>query len=207
MAKQIGFYHNSDVCVGCKTCQIACKDKNHLPVGVMWRRVVRYGGGEWLERDGVMTPQGMFGYYLSVACNHCEDALCVKVCPTGAIQKGSDGAVLINSENCVGCRYCEWACPYRAPQFNDELGVMTKCDSCQDLVSDGQDPACVSACPMRALEFGDIEELRAKYGDEVEIEPFPNKEITSPALVINPNRKAVPTGSDTGRILNMEGEI
>ncbi|MEN6409633.1 MAG: DMSO/selenate family reductase complex B subunit, partial [Anaerolineaceae bacterium] len=193
MAKQLGFYFNSDICVGCKTCQIACKDKNDLPVGITWRRVVEYGGGDWGKRDGVMAPKGIFGYFISIACNHCANPACVKACPTGAMHKGENGIVSVDMEKCVGCRYCEWACPYGAPQFNDEKGVMTKCNFCEDLLAQDQQPACVSACAMRALEFGEIDELRAKYGSEVEIEPLPTSEITHPSLVINPNRNAQPT--------------
>lgn len=207
MAKQLGFYFNSNICVGCKTCQVACKDKNHLPVGVIWRRVVEYGGGSWVRRDGVLAPQGVFGYFLSIACNHCQSPLCVKSCPTGAMHKNADGIVQVNSENCVGCRYCEWACPYSAPQFNAEAGVMTKCNFCVDLLAQGQQPACVSACPMRALDFGEIDELRQKYTGIVEIEPLPAERVTHPALVIGPHRDAQPSGVGVGRILNLPEEI
>jgi len=207
MAKQLGFYFDSDACVGCKACQIACKDKNHLPVGVIWRRVVEYGGGSWMQRDGVLEPQGVFGYFISISCNHCENPLCMDVCPAKAIYKNEDGMVLIDDDLCIGCRYCEWACPYGAPQFNEEAGVMTKCNFCYDLIAEGEEPACVSACPLRVLEFGELEDLRAKYGDEVEIEPLPPKHITEPALVLGPHRHSQATGSGTGRILNLEGEI
>jgi anaerobic dimethyl sulfoxide reductase subunit B (iron-sulfur subunit) len=207
MAKQLGFYFNSNICVGCKACQIACKDKNHLPVGVIWRRVVEYGGGSWVQRDGVLVPQGVFGYFLSISCNHCETAVCTEVCPTGSMHKADDGTVQINPDGCIGCRYCEWACPYGAPQFNEEAGVMTKCNFCLDLVSVGIQPSCVSSCPMRALEFGEIDELRARYGDTVEIEPLPVKTITRPALVITPHRNAQVSGAGTGKILSLAEEI
>jgi anaerobic dimethyl sulfoxide reductase subunit B (iron-sulfur subunit) len=115
--------------------------------------------------------------------------------------------VQIDEGQCIGCRYCEWACPYGAPQFDEETGVMTKCNFCYDLIADGEEPACVSSCPMRVLEFGEIEDLRAKYGDVVEIEPLPTKEITEPALVIGPHRDSQSTGSGIGMILNLEGEI
>jgi len=207
MAKQLGFYFNSNVCVGCKACQIACKDKNHLPVGVIWRRVVEYGGGSWTARDGVLVPQGVFGYFLSIACNHCEKPLCAEVCPTVAMHKDADGVVLIDANKCIGCRYCEWVCPYGAPQFNEAIGLMTKCNFCQDLVAAGQQPACVSSCPLHALDFGEIADLRAKYGNAVEIEPLPAQAITLPSLVIGPHRDGQATGSGTGRILNLPEEI
>lgn len=207
MAKQLGFYFNSSVCIGCKVCQIACKDKNQLPTGVMWRRVVEYGGGSWSARDGILVPQGVFAYFLSIACNHCEKPLCVETCPTQAMHKTADGSVQIDAEKCIGCRYCEWACPYSAPQFNEESGVMTKCNFCSDLIAEGQQPACVSACPMRALDFGEIDELRKKYSGTAEIEPLPLSSITKPALVIKPNRFAQKSGEGTGRILNLPEEI
>lgn len=207
MSKQLGFFFNADICVGCKACQIACKDKNQLPVGVLWRRVVDYGGGSWTQVGDILVPQDMFGYFTSISCNHCENPSCLDACPTAAISKDENGIVRIDDSVCIGCRYCEWACPYGAPQFNHELRVMTKCDFCYDLQAEGKNPACVDACPMRALEYGDVEELRAKYGDVVEIEPLPSRAITSPALVIKPHRQAQATGHGTGRILDMEGEI
>lgn len=207
MSRQLGFYFNADICIGCKACQIACKDKNHLPMGVLWRRVVNYGGGSWVQSGDIMIPQNVFGYFLSISCNHCEDAPCLHNCPTGAISKNEDGIVLIDEDVCIGCRYCSWVCPYGAPQFNEDDGVMTKCNFCYDLQAEGKNPACVDACPLRAIEFGEIEELRAKHGDVVEIEPLPKREITSPALVIHPHRHAQATGQGTGHILDMEGEI
>lgn len=206
MAKQLGFYHNSSACTGCKVCAIACKDKNDLPVGVNFRRVYQYEGGGWVNdprHPDVMVPSNVFAYALSIACNHCEDAMCMQVCPVGAISKNADGIVTINPDQCIGCRYCEWACPYGAPQFNEDLGFMTKCDFCQDLLAKGQNPACVDACVMRALEFGDIEELRAKYGDVNEIAPLPSAEFTHPSLVIGPHKDAQPTGSGTGAISDL----
>jgi anaerobic dimethyl sulfoxide reductase subunit B (iron-sulfur subunit) len=207
MAKQLGFYINSSICTKCKACQIACKDKNDLPIGVLWRRVYQYGGGNWTPSNDVLAPNNLFAYSMSISCNHCENPACMKACPTTAISKDENGIVTIDKEKCVGCRYCEWACPYGAPQFNEEQGVMTKCNFCEDLLAQDQQPVCVSACAMRALEFGEIDELRAKYGSEVEIEPLPTSDITHPNLVINPNRNAQPTGKGTGRILNLPEEI
>ncbi len=108
---------------------------------------------------------------------HCQDPVCVNVCPTTAMSKDENGIVSVDADKCIGCRYCEWACPYGAPQFNEAAGVMTKCNMCQDLVAEGGNPACVDACPMRALEFGDIEELQAKYGTLDGIAPLPSGEI------------------------------
>jgi anaerobic dimethyl sulfoxide reductase subunit B (iron-sulfur subunit) len=112
--------------------------------------------------------------------------------------------VLIDKEKCIGCRYCEWACPYGAPQFNEELGYMTKCDFCRDLQAKGENPVCVDACPMRALEVGELSELRAKYGTVNAIEPLPPAALTSPSLVVTPHKHAQASGQGTGHILSLE---
>ncbi|MBI5301785.1 MAG: dimethylsulfoxide reductase subunit B [Chloroflexi bacterium] len=207
MAKQLGFHINSSVCANCKACQIACQDKNNLPTAIRWRRVVLYGGGNWVEKDGRWMPNGVFSYSVSFACMHCEKPLCVEACPTGAMVKRADGVVLVNQDQCVGCRYCEWACPYGAPHFNEAKGVMTKCNFCEDLLAQGQNPACVDACPMRAIEFGDIAELRAKYGTLAEIEPLPSAKITQPHAVVTPHRNAQASGKGTGKIMNLPEEL
>jgi anaerobic dimethyl sulfoxide reductase subunit B len=207
MAKQLGFHINSSVCGNCKACQIACQDKNNLPAAIRWRRVVLYGGGDWMQKDGRWIANDVFSYSISFACMHCDKPACVDVCPAAAITKRADGVVLINQDQCIGCRYCQWACPYGAPQFNEAKGVMTKCTFCEDLLAQGQNPACVDACPMRAIEFGDIAELRAKYGSEMQIAPMPRADITYPSAVITPHRNAQPTGRGTGRIMNLPEEL
>lgn len=197
----LGFYFNQQLCTGCKACQIACKDKHDLPVGVNWRRVVEYSGGTWLKNgDSYTTNQ--FTYYTSIACNHCEDAICVKVCPTTAMTRREDGTVFVDSTKCVGCRYCEWACPYSGPQFNAQTGQMTKCDLCADYRDAGKDPACVDACPSRALDWGEMDELKKKYGAGAVVAPLPDPSVTKPNLVLNPHRDARPQGSTDGTITN-----
>jgi anaerobic dimethyl sulfoxide reductase subunit B len=209
MGKQLGFYINSSICTGCKACQAACKDKNDLPVGILWRRIVQYGGGSWAKHPTIKnlaTPNNIFAYSFSISCNHCENPACVNACPTSAMTKRADGIVVVNADQCVGCRYCEWACPYGAPQFNETKGVMTKCNFCEDLVAQGQNPACVDACVMRAIEFGDLTELRAKYGTASSFEPLPASRLTSPAVVFTLHRNAQPTGQGTGKILKLVQE-
>lgn len=208
MAKQMGFYFDSSACNGCKACMVACKSKNDLPVGINWRRVYEYGGGSWVPDANdrtLMVPNNIFAYALSIACMHCDNPLCVDACPAGGlIKRDEDGLVVIDEENCIGCRYCEWACPYGAPQFDEETGIMTKCDGCVDLVEQGETPYCAAACVMRALEFGDIEELRARHGDTAAVEPLPQADLTRPSLVITPHRHAQFSGEGTGRILDLE---
>ena len=207
MAKQMAFYFDASACIGCKTCQVACKDKNNLSVGVLWRRVFTYGGGNWAYQQNIPIANNVFAYSFSTACQHCENPVCRDVCPTTAITKRADGIVLIDADKCIGCRYCEWACPYGAPQFNETMGVMTKCTFCEDLLAKGENPACVDACPMRCLDYGELDELRAKYGDLNAIEPLPTAEITHPSLVITPHKHAQRSGEGTGRILNLEEEV
>ncbi len=210
MAKQLAFYFNADTCTACKVCQIACQDKNNLPAEIRWRRVLQYGGGSWVpdpNHKTMLIPNNVFAYAVSTACMHCEKALCAEVCPAAAITKRDDGVVLIDQDKCIGCRYCEWACPYGAPQFDETAGVMTKCTFCEDLLAQGEQPACVAACVMRALDFGELDELRAKYGVVNAIEPLPEAEISQPALVLTPHRHAQVSGTGTGRILNLPEEV
>jgi anaerobic dimethyl sulfoxide reductase subunit B (iron-sulfur subunit) len=207
MAKQKAFYFDASACIGCKTCQIACQDKNNLPPEILWRRVFEYGGGSWVKKGNNFLPNNVFKYHLSTACQHCESPVCRDVCPVQAITKREDGIVILDSEKCIGCRYCEWACPYGAPQFNEETKAMTKCHFCYDLQAQGLNPACVDACVMRCLDYGELDELRAKYGDLNEIEPLPTNEITHPSLVITPHKHSQKSGAGTGRILNLEEEV
>jgi anaerobic dimethyl sulfoxide reductase subunit B (iron-sulfur subunit) len=207
MAKQLGFHIISSQCGSCKACQVACQDKNSLPAETRWRRVYQYGGGSWIKQGNLIKPNGVFTYSVSVACMHCENPPCVSVCPAGAITKRADGVVLINQDACIGCRYCEWACPYGAPQYLADKGVMSKCTFCEDLLAKGENPACVDACPMRAIEYGELSELRAKYGSLAAIEPLPSASLTSPALVITPHRHAQMSGTGTGRILDLKQEV
>ena len=209
MAKQMAFYFDASACANCKACQIACQDKNDLPADLRWRRVIQYAGGSWAPSPtapGVMT-QTVFSYSVSLSCMHCENPLCVQVCPTTAMQKDENGIVSIDGDKCIGCRYCEWACPYGAPQFNEVAGTMSKCNMCQDLLAQGQNPACVDACVMRALKVGELEELQAQYGTVNAIEPLPSAEYTKPSLVITPHKNAQWVGEGSGQLLNLAEEM
>jgi anaerobic dimethyl sulfoxide reductase subunit B (iron-sulfur subunit) len=207
MAKQLAFYFDASACIGCKTCQVACQDKNNLSAGMKWRRVFDYGGGGWLPKGAVMVPSNVYNYYVSTACMHCEQPICADVCPSAAITKRDDGVVLIDQDKCIGCRYCEWACPYGAPVFDEAKGVMTKCTFCEDLLAQGQEPACVASCPLRALEFGELDELRAKHGNVDAIEPLPEASLTRPAVVIALHKHAQLSGTWTGSILSLPEEV
>ncbi len=162
--EQYGFYFDSERCTGCKTCELACKDYKDLGTEVNFRRIYEYTGGQWNQQADGCWHQNIFAYYMSISCNHCADPACTKVCPTGAMHKNADGFVIVNEEICIGCRYCHMACPYDAPQYDAQKGHMTKCDGCYSRIKSGQKPICVDACPLRALDFAPIDELRAKYG-------------------------------------------
>jgi anaerobic dimethyl sulfoxide reductase subunit B (iron-sulfur subunit) len=197
------FYVNLNACTGCKACQVACKDKWNLPVGRTWRRVAEYTGGAWVQENGTFQ-QNVFAYYVSVACNHCENPACIEACPAQAIMKRPDGIVVINQQDCIGCRYCEWTCPYGAPQFDAQIGKMSKCNFCYDAIDAGESPACVGACPVRALDYGELSDLQAKYGTLRAVEPLPDPSITRPSVVLSPHKDSQMVGSGTGQLSNPE---
>lgn len=206
---QYAFYFDSDACTGCKACQVACKETYQLGPDNLYRRVYNYQGGSWARNGaGTYVPDGVFGYFVSVGCNHCTDPACVANCPTGAMQKDDEtGVVWTDHEVCIGCKTCQTACPYGAPTYSEDDGFMLKCDMCADERSLGRKPVCVAACPMRALDFGTRDELVAKYGEgDVEVEPLP-RDTTGPNLILNPHRKAQKSGSGTGFTANLDEEL
>jgi anaerobic dimethyl sulfoxide reductase subunit B len=186
---QYAFYFDSSACSGCKACQAACKDKNNLPVGLLWRRVYEVTGGGW-QQSGAAWQNDVFAYNLSVSCNHCEQPICVEVCPTQAMQQRADGIVLVDQMKCVGCQYCSWACPYDAPQFDSARGYITKCNFCADNLAAGLAPACVAACPMRVLDFGEMSELAAQHDQPPSVRPLPVETLTQPSLIVTPHQAA-----------------
>ncbi|HHE3619911.1 TPA: DMSO/selenate family reductase complex B subunit [Pasteurella multocida] len=202
MSVQYGFYFDSDRCTGCKTCELACKDYKDLDTNVNFRRIYEYAGGDWQQQANGCWQHNVFAYYLSISCNHCDNPACVSVCPTGAMHKTEDGFVIVNEAICIGCRYCHMACPYDAPQYDAMKGHMTKCDGCHSRILEGKKPICVDACPLRALDFAPIDELRKTYGDLAAIAPLPSPEHTAPNLVIKTNKNTRPTGDTTGFLAN-----
>jgi anaerobic dimethyl sulfoxide reductase subunit B (iron-sulfur subunit) len=198
------FYFDASSCSGCKACQAACKDKNNLPVGVLWRRVYEISGGEWTHTGEAWTNT-VFAYNLSIACNHCVHPKCAGVCPVDAYEVRPDGIVLINTQKCIGCGYCAWACPYDAPQVDKSAGRMTKCNLCYDNLDAGLLPACVASCPLRCLELVESNDqtIEAKGLLLWEIpgaeHPFPLPKLsrTEPHLVIKPHPAIKQVGEGT----------
>ena len=201
--KRPAFCLDAQICTGCKTCMVACKDKNDLAPGIRWRRVVEYCGGQWRMRPDNTFYQDVFGYYISVSCNHCDRPVCVEGCPTGAMNRDENGIVAVDQGRCMGCRYCEWSCPYGAPQYDREKGKMGKCDFCRDLLETGGTPSCVAACPTRALTLADSDAPDGGAG-HAPIAPLPHDGLTRPAARLIPHRNGRPVYSRAGAIANPE---
>ena len=198
-----GFYFDSTRCTGCRTCEMACKDYKDIPAEIAFRRVFDYEGGSCaLGADGTVASDA-FMYHVSDACNHCENPKCFAACPTGAIEKDDDGIVFINQETCTGNGACVDACPYGVPILVKEEGKAKKCDMCRDRVAEGKQPICVEACPLRALEWGDLDELKAAHPDAVAgIAPLADPSETGPSLLINACPAAKEPGDTTGFVAN-----
>ena len=179
-----GFYFDMTSCIGCRTCQVACKEKNDLEIGTIFRRLSDFEVGEF----PTVQP-----FHYSGSCNHCEMPACVAVCPVGAMYiDEDDGTVQHDDEKCIGCQYCVKACPYGVPQYIESLQKTHKCDACIQLRGAGEQPACVAACPMRALEFGSIEDLRAAHPDAVnQIVILPDASQTNPSVAVEPKAAAL----------------
>jgi DMSO reductase iron-sulfur subunit len=136
---------------------MGCKAENNTPLGVDYTRVIEIEEGEF--RDTTKAPN-MALTFVPMPCMHCGRPACQAACPVGAITKRKeDGIVLIDKDKCIGCRYCAWACPYGAPQFNAEARVMEKCTLCVQRLEQGRVPACVETCVAKTRFFGELNEL------------------------------------------------
>jgi dimethyl sulfoxide reductase iron-sulfur subunit len=196
---------DQDRCVGCWTCAVGCKEINNQPLGFWWNRVLTTAPSESFGdtsqaaaepvSNAIDVPHGTFPdiemAYLPVACQHCTNAPCVKVCPVKATFRREDGAVLVDYERCIGCRYCIAACPYGIRVFNwgagkhepdftvgygkdyrtggrlvftadRPTGVVEKCTWCVEKIDGGEQPMCVDACPTGARVFGDLNDKQSE---------------------------------------------
>ncbi|QGA84395.1 sulfate reduction electron transfer complex DsrMKJOP subunit DsrO [Halomicrobium sp. LC1Hm] len=199
-----GLVIDQERCIGCQTCAVTCKQENNVPMGQFWNRVLTVGGDHIDTPEGSYPEDGESGdldmQYQPTACQHCENAPCVKVCPVNATYKREDGIVEIDYDKCIGCRYCMAACPYNARVFNwDEpqhrpeegtgdveerpQGVVEKCTFCSHRVEEGLDPACAVNCPADARIFGDLDDETStvsKYVNEYNTEQLLDEKGTDP---------------------------
>jgi len=177
-----GFFTDTSVCIGCKACEVACKQWNELPghepsfldgfdnTGRLdaqnWRHV------EFIDNvpDQTMTTgPGKAWLMMSDVCKHCTHASCMEVCPTGSIIKTEFDTVYIQPDVCNGCRNCIAACPYSVIEMDQKAGVAQKCTLCYDRLQGGMEPACAKACPTQSIQFGPLDELRERARQRIDV--------------------------------------
>ena len=175
MAQAMGFFTDTTVCIGCKACEVACKEWNQLPAanggantlsGDSYDNTRRLDGIHWRHVKFVeqFTPDRSQGRWLlmSDVCKHCVRAGCLEVCPTGAIIRTEFDTVVIQSDVCNGCRDCIGACPFGVIDINPASGTAQKCTLCYDRLQVGLEPACAKACPTASIQFGPVADLRKR---------------------------------------------
>jgi formate dehydrogenase iron-sulfur subunit len=193
--EQYRFHFNMTKCIGCRSCEVACNEQNGNPADILWRRIGELEAGSYPETQR---------HYLSMGCNHCLDAECVKGCPVDAYTKDPvTGIVLHSADACIGCQYCVWNCPYSVPQFNPERGVVGKCDMCKGRLDDGFEPACVNACPESAIEIEivNMAAWRENYtGAESPGMPAAVHTISTTRITLPENTESVLERVDAGQI-------
>jgi len=174
------FAFNPNRCTGCQACVVGCWMENRQKQSQNWRRVHTF--------NAFHHPQLPL-FHLSLACHHCEDPACLRNCPADAYaQDAVTGAVTIDAERCIGCRYCTWACPHDAPKFNAAQGTIEKCTFCSERIGQGLEPACATRCPVEALGFEE-----RKQGDKHhDIPGFPASEIRPSIRFVPLRRDAAP---------------
>ena len=186
---RLGFFTDTSVCIGCKACEVACKEWNLVPEdGLAWTGHSYDNTGElnantwrhvaFVEQqapDPIKRGKNDFRWLMeSDVCKHCTHAGCLDVCPTGAITRTEFGTVVIQDDVCNGCGYCVTACPFGVISKREigGDGGMHKCTLCYDRLQDGMEPACAKACPTDSIQFGPLDELveraRQRCGDLVE---------------------------------------
>ena len=182
MAK--GFFTDTTVCIGCKACEVACKQWNQLPddgllfTGMSYDNTVDLSASTWrhvafVERPVALSNQesglGQFSWLLmSDVCKHCQRAGCLEACPTGAIVRTEFDSVYVQPDICNGCGYCVVGCPFGVIDRSEEDGRAWKCTLCYDRLQDGMEPACAKACPTDSIVFGELEDLKEQARDRVE---------------------------------------
>jgi formate dehydrogenase iron-sulfur subunit len=181
MAEPMGFYTDTTVCIGCKACEVACKQWNQLPAtnggantlsGHSYDNTRRLDGEHWRHVKFIeqFSPDRSSGRWLMMSdvCKHCVQAGCLEVCPTGAIIRTEFDTVVIQSDVCNGCRDCIAACPFGVIEINPVTNTAQKCTLCYDRMQAGLTPACAQACPTASIQFGTISDLRQRAAQRVQ---------------------------------------
>jgi formate dehydrogenase iron-sulfur subunit len=185
---RVGFFTDTSICIGCKACEVACKEWNHVPedglnwTGMSFDNSQGLSADTWRHVAFIEQPRPLSGHATNLqrenegfrwlmasdVCKHCTHAACLDVCPTGAIFRTEFGTVVVQEDICNGCGYCVPACPYGVLDKREEDGRIFKCTLCYDRLQDGQEPACAKACPTDSIQFGDLEELRERADARLE---------------------------------------
>lgn len=178
---RMGFFTDTSVCIGCKACEVACKEWNAVPedglefTGMSYDNTQGLGADTWrhvafIEQDKPMgnADSGVRWLMASDVCKHCTHAACLDVCPTGSLFRTEFGTVVVQEDVCNGCGYCVPACPYGVIDQRKEDGRVWKCTLCYDRIGDGLEPACAKACPTDSIQFGPLEELRERAAARVD---------------------------------------
>ena len=157
MTRKLALLIDDEICWGCNTCELACKQENNPPEGSRWIQV---------KTNGVQNVNGKLRLTYSPArCLQCSRPPCKEACPVDAILQRPDGIVLVDPGNCIGCKACIEACPFGVMQFDKEKGVAEKCHLCYHRIDRGERPACVDKCIGRCIHFGEMDELLIHWGD------------------------------------------
>jgi len=177
---RMGFFTDTSVCIGCKACEVACKEWNSVPedgialTGMSYDNSVGLSADTWRhvafieQRKPVADGKDQFRWLMaSDVCKHCTHAACLDVCPTGALFRTEFGTVVVQQDVCNGCGYCVPACPYGVIDRREDDGRAWKCTLCYDRLGAGMEPACAKACPTESIQFGPLDELRDRAAARV----------------------------------------
>ncbi len=177
---RMGFFTDTSVCIGCKACEVACKEWNSVPedgialTGMSYDNSVGLSADTWRhvafieQRKPVADGEDQFRWLMaSDVCKHCTHAACLDVCPTGALFRTEFGTVVVQEDICNGCGYCVPACPYGVIDRREDDGRAWKCTLCYDRLGAGMEPACAKACPTESIQFGPLDELRDRAAARV----------------------------------------
>ena len=151
--QKLGWFVDTRRCFGCHACEVSCKAENDVPLGKFIRQTFYKDVGEYPRVARMFLP---------MACQHCEDAPCIKACPCGALKKGAGGTVVVDYNTCCGHATCVEVCPYGAIYMDPVAKQAVKCHNCYHRTEQGMEPACVPTCPSEALYFGDVSDPESK---------------------------------------------